>query len=86
MRLLIFLGIVYPCYRAFQSWLLQSPASRPTDVAANQHEINDVMVQDPFCQVYFPRKDGVELTLDGQALFFCSPQCRDRYVALRLDQ
>jgi YHS domain-containing protein len=80
MRLLIFLGLVYLCYRVLKSWMLKhSPAPR-TNAGQTAGEIDDVMIKDPVCEVYFPRKDGVHLKAGGQDLFFCSTACRDKFV------
>jgi YHS domain-containing protein len=38
------------------------------------------MVKDPYCGVYFSRKDGVDLKIDGQDLYFCRNECRDKFV------
>ena len=44
-------------------------------------QIDDVMIKDPFCQAYFPRRDAVHLNLNGNDLYFCSKECRDQYMA-----
>jgi hypothetical protein len=45
--------------------------------------IDDVMIKDPQCGVYFPRRDGIVLKSGGDDLLFCSPECRDKYLAAR---
>jgi YHS domain-containing protein len=42
--------------------------------------VDDVMVQDPRCGVYLAKHDGVHLRHGGKDLYFCSTECRDRYV------
>ena len=37
------------------------------------------MDKDPYCGVYFTRRDGVDLKIDGQDLYFCSQECRDKF-------
>jgi YHS domain-containing protein len=44
-------------------------------------EIEDDLVKDPFCEVYFSKRDGVHLKVDGEDLHFCSPECRDKFIA-----
>ncbi|MBW2571642.1 MAG: hypothetical protein JRE61_04565 [Deltaproteobacteria bacterium] len=80
MRLLILLGIVYLCYRFLKSWILKEPSSHQTVSGKKAGEIDNVMVKDPYCGVYFARKDGVDLKIDGQDLYFCSQECRDNFV------
>ena len=80
MRLLILLGIVYLCYRFLKSWILKEPSSHQTVSGKKADEIDNVMVKDPYCGVYFARKDGVDLKIDGQDLYFCSQECRDKFA------
>jgi len=42
-------------------------------------EMDDVMIKDPFCEIYFPKKDSVHLRIDGKDLYFCSTECRDKF-------
>jgi YHS domain-containing protein len=55
-----------------------SSRSVSSDTAA---EIDDVMIKDPFCEAYFPKRNGVHLTFGGKDLYFCSNQCKDKYLA-----
>ncbi len=80
MRLLIILGIGYLCYRGLRSWLLKNQASGQVGPGNSVGAIDDVMVKDPFCEVYFPKRSGVQTVVDGQELHFCSVACRDRYL------
>jgi YHS domain-containing protein len=43
-------------------------------------QMDDVMIKDPFCEIYFSKKDGVHLRSDGQDLYFCSKACRDKFL------
>jgi YHS domain-containing protein len=42
--------------------------------------VDDVLIQDPVCQTYFARRNGVHLRHDGQDLYFCSNRCRERFL------
>ena len=41
--------------------------------------VTDEMLKDPHCGIYFPRKEGVPLKVNGETLYFCSTRCRDAY-------
>ena len=86
MRLLIFLGLIYLCYRAIKSLLQPGPPAQRTVSGQTAGEIDDVMIKDPVCEAYFPQRNGVHLKVDGQDLFFCSTQCRDKFVAMRTNK
>ena len=74
------MGIVYLGYRAVKSWMLPGAQSRDAVSGQNAGEIDDVMVKDPFCDTYFPKRNGVRLRHRGEDLFFCSRECRDKFT------
>lgn len=82
-KLLILFGVGYLLYRSMKSWMF--PDSRPPKNVSGKAggQIDDVMLKDPYCKAYFPRRDAVHLNLGGKDLYFCSKECRDRYLALQ---
>ena len=82
-RLAIFVGIIYAGYRILRSVLFRALTEGRDGPAGRSGELADEMIKDPYCQVYFPRRDGVPLQVGGQELMFCSTECRDRYLALQ---
>jgi YHS domain-containing protein len=43
-------------------------------------EIDNIMIQDPYCHIYFQKKEGVHLRHKGKDLYFCSVECRNKYL------
>ncbi len=85
MKLLIFLALIYFGFRALKSSLqqsgkLKSNARKKTGHSGVAGEIDDVMVQDPCCKVYFPKRDAHRLRYDGTELYFCSEECKQRFM------
>ncbi len=79
LRFLILAIVAYVFYRALKKWMIGGG----TDV--DQHRssgkaVDDVLIQDPVCQTYFARRDGVHLRHEGRDLYFCSQECRERYL------
>lgn len=85
LRIIIIAVIVYILYRSLKSWIIKntSLADRPLDGRQAAGQIDDVMVKDPNCDAYFPKRKGVALKMNGQELLFCSEQCRNEYIAAR---
>lgn len=81
MRFLIILGLIYFAYRVIKSWMLPGGVSKNKVSSEATGEIDDVMVKDPYCDVYFPKRNGVYLKIDGKDLYFCSTECRDKFIA-----
>ena len=89
MRLLILILIFYLCYRAIKSKLFTPPShqEQPGQPMENvqMEKIDDIMVKDPYCEVYFPQRRGVHLHHAGEDLYFCSNECRDKFLTERSD-
>lgn len=80
MRLLIIIGLLYLLFRVVKKKIGDFGASSfetPTD------EIDDIMVKDPICETHIPRRESIHVRHRGEDYFFCSPECRDRFVALK---
>jgi uncharacterized protein len=79
-RLIAFALIAYVAYRLARRWIFNRTRSTPVN-GTDPGRIDDVMVKDPQCGVYFPRRDGVPLRHAERDLLFCSRDCRDRFIA-----
>lgn len=79
MKLLIFIGLVYLVYRAAKSVILSSITVK-TVGDESRKPIEDIMVKDPYCEVYFPEREGYPLKVGNETLYFCSAECRDEYI------
>ena len=82
MKLLLLIIIVYLVYRAGKSWVIRN-LQAPGQNDLRNPSIDDVMVKDPVCGIYFPQREGVALRHAGQTTVFCSTACRDRFVEER---
>ena len=80
MRLLVLIGLLYLVYRLLKSWLLKEASSQKAVFKEKVGEIDDVMVRDPYCDVYFAKKDGVRLNINGKDIYFCSKACKDKFL------
>ena len=80
-RLLIFaiLGVVI--YRVLKSVFGGTGSGRVDSSYGPPEQVDDVMVKDPVCGTYFPKRDGVTVNTSHDVLYFCSDQCRQRYLA-----
>jgi YHS domain-containing protein len=83
MRLIIILALLYLLYRTLKPSVSRnlSKGGKVFDEATG--EIDDIMAKDPYCGIYFPKKDGVHLKIDGRDLYFCCKECRDKFMDSR---
>jgi YHS domain-containing protein len=81
LRLLIIAAVVYFLYRGLNRWL-RGPASPFGDRLGHGDAtaVDDIMVKDPQCQAYFPKRKAVQARIDGRDHYFCSTTCRDKFV------
>ena len=85
-KYIILFVVIYLLYRSLKSWILPAASSGKPVSGKTVAEIDDVMIKDPFCEVYFPKRNGVHLSFDGKDLYFCSSQCKDKYLAERIEK
>lgn len=76
MRLLILAALIYLGYRALKSRIGSGHQNAETDL----QNMDDEMIQDPFCGAYFPRKNAFRASVGKKDFLFCSEQCRDAYL------
>ena len=80
-RFIILSIVAYLLYRSIKSWIFPAASSGRSVSRKTASEIEDVMIKDPFCEAYFPKRNGVHLNFGGKDLYFCSNQCKIRYLA-----
>ncbi len=80
-RLLIYIIVAVLIYRIVKSWIRRGIGDRQERMSNSSPErVDDVMIKDPFCGVYFPQRKGIVLSVEGDDLYFCSNACRDGYL------
>ena len=85
-RFIILFIVGYVLYRSLKSWIFPAASSSRSVSSKTTAEIDDVMIKDPFCEAYFPKRNGVHLNFSGKDLYFCSNQCKDKYLAAQSDK
>lgn len=78
-KLLIYILLIYIAYKVFRSIMAPSGSSAKRGYGETG-AADDIMIKDPVCEIYFPKKDGVCLNIDGKEVCFCSSECRDKYL------
>lgn len=79
-RFVVLALVAYVFYRALKNWMIGGRAAGSGRKQATGGEVDDVLIQDPVCHTYFAQRDGVHLHHEGRDLYFCSRQCRERYL------
>ena len=82
MRFLFLCLLVYLGYRVLKGFFAPPPmpsGTRP-EKRKDMVPVDDIMVKDPVCQTYIPKRDEIKAVIDGNTLYFCSTECRDKYM------
>jgi YHS domain-containing protein len=53
--------------------------SNQMDASDHPGHIEDVMVKDPVCQVYFPKREGIRWRHGAKTIYFCSLECLEKF-------
>lgn len=80
LKLILLIALVYIGRKVYKSWGRLNATLNGNGFGRGKAVMDDVMIQDPYCQVYFPRRSGVQYEHNGNVLFFCSSECRDLYI------
>ncbi len=79
-RLLIFIALGYFALKAVKGIFRHGAHLRVDPGGRQEAEIEDLMVQDPNCQTYIPKREAIMVKHNGARLYFCSARCRDAYL------
>ena len=58
-----------------------APGARSANQASHQVPLTGELKKDPVCGTYIAAASSIKETVAGQTIYFCSAQCRDKYVA-----
>ncbi len=72
--------IIYLVYRFFQGI---GRASKTSRVAKRP---SGMMVKDETCNTYLPKEDSLKEIIEGKEYYFCSKECRDKFLEKKKEQ
>lgn len=81
-RIIIYALLIYLAYRIVKSWsgLSLDSSSKRSQRPAKSEETE--LIRDPHCGIYFLKQRGFEARIGGESRYFCSPECRDKYMSI----
>jgi len=79
-KFVIFLLVGYFALKTLKGIFGQGPQARMETGSRPSEEIDNLMVKDPNCQTYIPKRDAVRAEQNGDIYYFCSRECRDAYL------
>ncbi len=79
-KLVILLLVGYFALKTLKGIFGQGPQARMETGNRRSGEIDNLMVKDPNCQTYIPKRDAVQAEQNGETYYFCTRECRDAYL------
>ena len=81
---LVFFGAAIILLRRFAGLFSPAPASqgrkRARGSRSGQEAVTE-LVRDKVCNTFLPKSKALELTAQGETLYFCSRECRSKFLA-----
>jgi len=77
LRFILFTILFFILYYALLSLLR---VILPPKKRMNREFESEELVQDPNCQTYIPKASAVKKRISGKVLYFCSQECKKRYL------
>ncbi len=74
-------GVVGIIMRAFSDMTASSQGGTRQTAHREQVPLTGELKKDPVCGTYTSAATAVKQTVRGETVYFCSPACRDKYVA-----
>ncbi len=81
MRLIYWAIIIYFIYLVWR--FIRTPAKRTPAKPAPSKSLPQMMVKDEVCNTYLPAQDALKETYDGRDFYFCSKECRQKFLDQR---
>ncbi|MDD8025723.1 MAG: hypothetical protein PHI34_04360 [Acidobacteriota bacterium] len=77
--------LFYYAVMAYLAWsvyrLFSGARRRGSRRPADKPRLSGTMVKDEVCGIYLPKENALRETIGGQEHFFCSRECRSKFLA-----
>jgi len=77
-RFILYGVLIYLGYRILKPLVASFMKSAEDNPPASSGDTE--LIRDPHCETYFLRQRGVEARIGGRKVYFCSEECRDKYM------
>lgn len=83
MRLLFYAVVFFVGYLIYKA--TREALNKPEQMRRKRQDegITAELVEDPVCHTYCPRNDAVVAHLEGGTYYFCSQECKQRFIEMR---
>jgi len=76
-RFILYSFIIYIIYLLYKFFKALNKTRTPQNPSKR---ISGMMVKDEYCNTYLPKEDAIREVIEGKEYFFCSNDCRQKYL------
>jgi len=77
LRIVLYAFLVYIIYKFIR---LYQNLSKKSKAPRQPKQISGIMVKDEVCNTYLPKEDAIKEIVEGKEYFFCSKDCRQKFL------
>jgi uncharacterized protein len=77
LRIIFYAFLAYIVYKTIRFYQKLSQSSHPRQ---KSKQISGLMVKDSVCNTYLPKEDAIKEIVEGKEYFFCSKECRQKFL------
>jgi len=77
LKIIIYAFLAYVVYLLFRFFTALNKASK---LPRTSKRASGLMVRDEICNTYLPKEDAVKEVYKGKEYYFCSSECRQKYL------
>lgn len=82
-RIIVYGFIVYFIYLIYRLFRAINQASRRPRI---KKQPSGIMVKDEACNTYLPKEDAIKVQIKGKEYYFCSPECKQKFLSSHKSQ
>jgi YHS domain-containing protein len=77
LRVILYIFLFYLIYHIFRFFKSLSSAKKSRSYSK---ALSGMMVKDEYCNTYLPKEDAIKENIDGKEFYFCSKECRQKFL------
>lgn len=77
LRIILYALLAYIVYKFIRLYQI---LTRKNKTSRRAKQISGMMVKDEVCNTYLPKEDALKEIVEGKEYFFCSKECRQKFL------
>jgi YHS domain-containing protein len=82
-KIIFYTLLVYVGYLFFRFFRALNKASKPPRASKGA---SGIMVKDDICNTYLPKENAIRQVYEGKEYYFCSSECRQKFLEQKKSQ